>query len=153
MTKSFQTCMNVSWTFLVNFRCYEFARCTQHTSVPDFFTTSLPSWTFIYKQNGYKVYWKTSNKTTLAYLEFPCFTAYFEKFIHRFNETLIMIIAHPFDVFIMDLNPILQLFHELLLILSIIHRSTVKRNNRWILPGWFLMACIIIGQLEQRWMR
>lgn len=68
--------------------------------------------------------------STFKYLEFPCFSANFEQFVNRFDETLVVIVTHPLDVLIVNSYAILQFIHKLSVFFSIVDGSKLVTKMR-----------------------
>ena len=65
----------------------------------------------------------------LTYLQLPCFPSHFKKFIDRFDETLIMVVTHSFDILVVQTNALLQLFHKWRMLFGIVNGSDGGYNT------------------------
>lgn len=59
--------------------------------------------------------------------------AHLQELPDRVDESLVVVIAHPLDVLIVSLDTIIQLLHELLVLVAIVDRSaiqTIRESNQ-----------------------
>lgn len=60
----------------------------------------------------------------LKYLKLPRFPTHFQQLVYGFNKTLVVVVAHPFDILVMNSYTLLQLVHKLTMLFSIVDSST-----------------------------